>query len=101
MQFEQLQRREVITLLGGAAATWPLAARAQQAKLPTIGFLGGSTYSAASQRIATFAQRLRELGWSNRPPGCVTPIRRPSLAKRGTRSIVLRPMASQRNSLIG
>ena len=63
MQFEQLQRREVITLLGGAAATWPLAARAQQAKLPTIGFLGGSTYSAASQRIATFAQRLRELGW--------------------------------------
>src|ERR1700736_2175076 len=57
-----MRRREFITLLGGTAA-WPLAARAQQAKLPTIGFLGGSTYSAASQRIATFAQRLRELGW--------------------------------------
>ena len=57
-----MKRREFITLLGGAAA-WPLTARAQQAKLPTIGFLGGSTYSAASQRIAAFAQRLRELGW--------------------------------------
>src|SRR5262249_20656336 len=63
MQFGQLKRRGFITLLGGAAATWPLAARAQQTKLPTIGFLGGSTYSAASQRIAAFVQRLRELGW--------------------------------------
>src|SRR5262249_53367129 len=59
-----MRRREFITLFGGVAATWPLSARAQQpGKLPTIGFLGGSTYSAASQRIAAFAQRLRELGW--------------------------------------
>ena len=57
-------RREFITLLGGAAAVWPLAARAQQAgKLPTIGFLGGQTPSTAGQWLAAFEQRLRELGW--------------------------------------
>jgi putative ABC transport system substrate-binding protein len=59
-----VKRREFITLLGGAAATWPSAARAQQAaKLPTIGFLGGSTASALSEWTAAFVQRLRELGW--------------------------------------
>ncbi len=59
-----MRRREFITLLGGAAAAWPLAARAQQAgKLPTIGFLGASTPSAESQWVAAFVQRLRELGW--------------------------------------
>src|SRR2546425_7520783 len=60
-----MRRREFISLLGGAAAAaWPLAARAQQpGKLPTIGFLGGSTPSAESQRVAAFVQRLRELGW--------------------------------------
>ena len=59
-----MRRREFITLLGGAAAAWPLAARAQQpAKLPTIGFLGAATPSAWSQWVAAFVQRLRELGW--------------------------------------
>jgi putative tryptophan/tyrosine transport system substrate-binding protein len=58
-----VRRREFIALLGGAAA-WPLAARAQQpAKLPTIGFLGQSTRSAASEWVAAFVQRLHELGW--------------------------------------
>ena len=59
-----MKRREFITLLGGAAAAWPLAARAQQAgKLPTIGFLGTATASAWSPWTAAFVQRLRELGW--------------------------------------
>src|SRR5262245_4845403 len=60
-----MRRREFITLLGGAAAAWPVAARAQQAaKLPTIGFLGQSTRSAGSEWVAAFVQRLRELGWT-------------------------------------
>src|SRR3989449_4009145 len=59
-----MRRREFITLLGGAAAAWPLAAHAQQpGKLPTIGFLGQSTRSATSEWTTAFVQRLRELGW--------------------------------------
>src|SRR5262245_25862312 len=59
-----MKRRQFITLVGGAAAAWPLAARAQKpAKLPTIGFLGSTTAAAQSQLTAAFVQRLRELGW--------------------------------------
>ena len=59
-----IRRREFITLLGGVAAAWPLAARAQQiGKLPTIGFLGSGTPSSMSLWTTAFAQRLRELGW--------------------------------------
>ena len=59
-----MKRRAVITLIGGAVAVWPLAARAQEAnRLPTIGFLGPSTESAGSLWAAAFVQRLRELGW--------------------------------------
>jgi ABC-type uncharacterized transport system substrate-binding protein len=59
-----IERRKFLAALGGAAATWPLAVRAQQAaKLPTIGFLGAGTLSAWSRRVASFVQRLRELGW--------------------------------------
>ena len=59
-----MKRREFISLLGGAAAAWPVSVRAQQAgKLPTIGFLGASTAPAMSQWIAAFVQRLHELGW--------------------------------------
>jgi putative tryptophan/tyrosine transport system substrate-binding protein len=59
-----VKRRDFITLLGGAAAAWPLAARAQQpAKPPTIGFLGTTTASAWGPWTAVFVQRLRELGW--------------------------------------
>src|SRR5215472_10607514 len=60
-----MRRREFIVLLGGAAAAWPLAARAQQTgKQPTIGFLGAGTPASHGQWAAAFAQRLRELGWT-------------------------------------
>jgi putative tryptophan/tyrosine transport system substrate-binding protein len=60
-----MRRREFVSLLAGAAAAWPLAARAQQpGKVPTIGFLGSSTASIQSQWVAAFVQRLRELGWT-------------------------------------
>src|SRR5215831_16554504 len=59
-----MRRREFVALLGGAAAAWPLAARAQPtARLPTIGFLGTAAASAWAPWTAAFVQRLRELGW--------------------------------------
>ena len=57
-----MRRREFITLVG-AAATAPLAVRAQQPKMPTIGFLGANAASAQTQWTAAFVQRLGELGW--------------------------------------
>ena len=60
-----MRRRHFITLLGGAAAAWPLAVHAQQTgKLPTIGWLGGSTPATQSEWAVAFTQRLRTLGWS-------------------------------------
>ena len=58
-----MRRREFITLLGGAAAAWPLAARAQQPSSPTIGYLGATTAAAERSRTDAFVQRLDQLGW--------------------------------------
>ena len=58
-----MKRREFIALLGGMSATWPLTARAQQAKAATIGLLGTGSAAAQSQWTAAFVQRMRELGW--------------------------------------
>ena len=58
-----MRRREFITFLGGVAATWPLAARAQQAgRLPTVGYLGVDAL-VWGPWTAAFVRRLRELGW--------------------------------------
>ena len=58
-----MRRRDFVALLGGAVAACPLAARAQQMKLPTIGLLGGATASAQAKWTTAFVQRLHELGW--------------------------------------
>jgi putative ABC transport system substrate-binding protein len=58
-----IRRREFIFILGGAAAAWPLAARAQQPAKPTIGFLVSGTALSHGPWVAGFVQRLRELGW--------------------------------------
>jgi putative ABC transport system substrate-binding protein len=58
-----MRRRELLTLLGAAAAAWPLAARAEQTgKLPTIGVLGPDAPSWTAW-TAAFVERLRQLGW--------------------------------------
>jgi putative ABC transport system substrate-binding protein len=57
-----MRRREFITLLGGAA-TWPLAARAQQPAMPTIGFLDTRTPEAITDRLRGFRQGLKETGF--------------------------------------
>src|ERR1700730_4768422 len=63
MRFNHLRRRDFITLLGGAAATWPVAARGQRPAMPVIGFLGANTASLQREWTDAFVQRLRELGW--------------------------------------
>jgi putative ABC transport system substrate-binding protein len=63
MAFAVVTRR-FVAALGGAVLAWPLAARGQPGKQPTIGYLGGGTPVTEGQRIAAFVQQLRELGWT-------------------------------------
>jgi len=66
MQFDQLKRREFITLLGGAAAAWPLAAHAQALKhIPRLCFLTFDPGTLQSNRFDAFFQGLRDLGYAN------------------------------------
>jgi hypothetical protein len=56
-----MRRRQFITLVGGVAATWPFALRAQQSALPVVGFVDGGSLDASARRAAAFRKGLNDV----------------------------------------
>jgi putative ABC transport system substrate-binding protein len=58
-----MRRREFITLLGGAAAAWPIAAQAQQPPMPVIGFMSSASAAPWAHLVAAFRDSLKAIGF--------------------------------------